>query len=185
MQKDNSLKTAIIAGNHKIDSNFKITFDEKAYKYAFIYKLMYCANTQCDIIHAIDHKITIPEMCSKVPRNHLVPYRLLLPEIRKQIQEGELVIFESSLRNKAKRDKQKSCSILGKNAYRPLNETTVCSCWGLGVILCMKLLEEYKKVVFFTSPDSLQLKVADALKMQQFFQNHDEYKDRFEFVWAK
>jgi hypothetical protein len=147
---------------------------------------MYYANTHCDIIHTIDHKIPIPDMCNKIPRSYLVSYYLLLPEIQKQIQEDELVIFESSLRNKAKRDKQKSCSILGKNAYREKGGTTICSCWGLGVLVVLILFHKgYDSVIFITSPDSLQLKVADALKMQQFFQNHDEYKDRFEFVWAK
>jgi hypothetical protein len=186
MQKNTFKKIAIIAGNHLIDSNCKITFDSSALAHASMYKQTYCGNTQCDIIHAIDHKLKILEMCSKVPKNILVPYDMLLSNIQAQIQKNEFIIFESSLRNKSKRNKQKTCSILGRGAYRDIKETKVCSCWGLCVLTVLALLDKsYDKVIFITSPDSLQLKVSDAIKMQQFFQNHVEYKDRFELIWAK
>lgn len=177
-----SFTTAIVAGNHKLEPDFKITFDQKAYTLGL---KLHEEISHSALIQLIDNKIAIKDLFSQVEKSLIRPVHNLIPILKAQIATSHFVVFESSVKQQAKNKKQLYCSLLGPNAYRSMEETKVCSCWGLGVIAVLQLFERFEKVVFVTAPDSEPLKQEDAIKMNLFFQTHDEYKERFELIWAK
>ena len=179
MQKDNSLKTAIIAGNHKIE-NGHITFDQKAWELSFSIK-----NNDTDVIVFVDNFDPVEAIFNKKINSVIRSVMYLTEELYKQMKQAQLVLCESAVKRQMKNRKEDVCLLFGRNAFRGKNPLT-CSCWALVSFVVILLFENgYQKVIFFTSPDSSQLKVSDAIKMQQFFQNHNEYKDRFELIWVK
>ncbi len=180
MQKLNTFKTAIIVGNHRIDSNRTIIFDEKALEVGINLQNEILGSETICLLDNID--ISIPLLSKSLSRSFLRSKSTIVDELASQIPHLSFVVFESSIKNKAKHKKVKFCSLLGQNSYKPLEETRKCSCWGLGAVMVFSLLEAgFEKVIFVTSPDSKQFKVVDAIKLQQFLQNDS----RFELIWAK
>jgi hypothetical protein len=180
MPKLNTLKTAIIAGNHMINASKEITFDKKALEFG--QKLRKEIPTSQTICLLDNVRIEVPTLCKSLSKSLLRPKLTIVDEVITQIPLVDFVIFESSIKNKAKHKKTTFCSILGPNSYTSLDETRKCNCWGLGVITILSILElGFEKVIFVTSPKSQQLKVFDALKIKQFFENDI----RFELIWAK
>lgn len=176
------LKTAIIAGNHKILPSGEIIFDVPALERAR--KLQKNIPQVC-LICLLDTKTSPVSFMSSISKEMLIKNESLLPHVSGQILGIDHVIFESNVKNWANRKshKTKMCPILGPNAYREHGETKICSCWGLLAITILRLFDEYQfeKVILVSSPDSVQLKVSDVLKTKVFL----ETDPRFELIWAK
>lgn len=175
------MKTLIIAGNHSIDSTKNIIFDEKSIEKGLVLKN---ENPNFELLYLIDNlSVNVEDLTLPTKSNKFIKkIDLILPEIKSQLPDIGHVIFESSLKNIAKNNKNKFCLILGRNSYRPLEETKICSCWGLMAIMVHSLLTfGFEKIIFVSSLDSKQLKHEDVLKTKQFFKDDD----RLQIVWAK
>lgn len=178
----NPLKTAIIAGNHKILSNGEIIFDASSLDYA---RKLHASVSRAYLMCLLDSKTSPMSFMSRISKEMLIKKQDLSPGVAIQLPGVEFVVFESTIKNWANRSRSKTnfCSILGQNSYKDIGETKVCTCWGLLTLTILRLFEKYEfeKVILVSSPKSAQLKVPDVLKTKMFLRDDP----RFELIWVK